>query len=210
MECNKVQEAFFLLLGQDHKTVAGGGQHRHARYFRGKGRGYAVYYEDDEYDPDHEWQNDPNLDYEKGYYKDETCSQDPSPTAADSYVDESYEDFDNDAAYHQTLADVDSAEQAEEFDSAYATYIDARRYLNEIKLSRGYLPMVTLTEIHHRRPLLRQAHQDVARGRQRRARERGYQSNILPAARLKSLIQKGDQKPVAVRSLVCVMGKLVT
>ena len=28
----------------------------------------------------------------------EGCSQDPSPTAADSYVDETYEDFDNDAA----------------------------------------------------------------------------------------------------------------
>ena len=123
-------------VGPRPQTVAGGGQHGHPRHFRGKGRGYAVYYEDDEHDPDHEWQDDPNYDYEEGCYEDEAYSQDPSPTAADSYVDETYEDFDNDAAYYQTLADVDPAEQAE-FDSAYATYIDARRRFNEIKLSSG-------------------------------------------------------------------------
>ena len=59
-----------------------------------------MYYEDDEHDPDHDWQDDPNLDYEEGYYEDESYSQDPSPTAVDNYVDETYEDFDNDAAYY--------------------------------------------------------------------------------------------------------------
>ena len=56
------------------------------------------------------------------------------------------EDFDTDAAYFQTLDDVDPAEQAEEFDTAYATYLDARKRFNEIKLSRGYLPIVALTD----------------------------------------------------------------
>ena len=65
---------------------------------------------------------------------------------ADSYADETHEDFDTDAAYYQTLEDTDPNEQAEEFDSAYATYPDARKRFNEIKLSRGYLPIVALTD----------------------------------------------------------------
>jgi len=124
MERNKVQEALFLILGQDHKTVAGGGHH-HAQHrgFRGKGRGYAVYYEDDNQHEADDWadDNDYNHDYEEGYYEDEAYSQDPSPTAADSYYDETFEDFDNDAAYYQTLEDADPSEQAEEYDSAYAS-----------------------------------------------------------------------------------------
>ena len=52
MERNEVQEAIFFILGQDHKTVAGGGQHPHHRGFRGKGRAYAAYYEGDDFDPD--------------------------------------------------------------------------------------------------------------------------------------------------------------
>ena len=149
MERNKVQEALFLILGQDHKTVAGGGHH-HAQHrgFRGKGRGYAVYYEDDNQHEADDWadDNDYDHDYEGGYYEDEAYSQDPSPTAADSYYDETFEDFDTDAAYYQTLEDADPSEQAEEYDSAYASYIDARRRFNEIKLSRGYLPIVALTD----------------------------------------------------------------
>ena len=61
-------------------------------------------------------------------------------------MDETFEDFDNDAAYYQTLDDIDPTEQAEVFDTAYATYLDARKCFNEIKLSRGYLPIVALTD----------------------------------------------------------------
>ena len=92
---------------QDHKSVAGGGHH-HAQHrgFRGKGRGYAVYYEDDNQHEADDWadnwadDNDYNHDYEEGYYEDEAYTQDPSPTAADSYYDETFEDFDNDIAYY--------------------------------------------------------------------------------------------------------------
>ena len=145
LERNKVQEAMFLLLGQDHKTVAGGGQHQHHRGFRGKGRAYAAYYEDDDNDlePD-DWLDDDGR--EEGYYEwDDTQSHATSPVG-DNHGDETFEDFDNDAAYYQTLDDVDPAEQAEEFDTAYATYLDARKRFNEIKLSRGYLPIVALTD----------------------------------------------------------------
>ena len=65
---------------------------------------------------------------------------------ADSHADEIYEEFDNDAAYYQTLEDTDPHEQAKEYDTAYASYNDARKRFNEIKLSRGYLLIVALTD----------------------------------------------------------------
>ena len=143
MERHKVQEAMFLILGQDHKTVAGGQHQQHHRGFRGKGRAYAAYYEGEDYGPeDDEWPDDGG--WEEGYYENDD-NQTNSPLA-DSYADETHEDFDTDAAYYQTLEDTDPNEQAEEFDSAYATYLDARKRFNEIKLSRGYLPIVALTD----------------------------------------------------------------
>ena len=58
MERTTVQEAMFLILGQDHKTVSGGGQHQHHRGFRGKGRAYAAH-DDDNYDPEEDdWPDD--------------------------------------------------------------------------------------------------------------------------------------------------------
>ena len=61
-------------------------------------------------------------------------------------MDETYKDFNNNAAYYQTLADTDPTEQAEEYNFAYASYIDARKLFNGIKLSPGYLPIVALTD----------------------------------------------------------------
>ena len=34
----------------------------------------------------------------------------------------------------------------EEYDTAYATYLDARRRFADLKLSRGYLPIVALQD----------------------------------------------------------------
>ena len=146
MERSKVQEAMFLILGQDHKTMAGGGQHQqHHQGFRGKGRAYAAYYEGDYYDPDNdEWLDDDG--WEEGYYEHDDNYPQTNSALADSYVDETYEDFDNDAAYYQTLEDTDPTEQAEEYDAAYATNLGARKRFNEIKLSRGDLPIVALTD----------------------------------------------------------------
>ena len=61
-------------------------------------------------------------------------------------MDETYKDFNNNTAYYQTLADTDPTEQAEEYNFAYASYIDARKLFNGIKLSPGYLPIVALTD----------------------------------------------------------------
>ena len=36
--------------------------------------------------------------------------------------------------------------KAEEFDTAFASYTDARKRFNELKMARGFLPVVALTE----------------------------------------------------------------
>ena len=211
MERNKVQEAMFLLLGQDHKTVAGGAQHHHHRGFRGKGRAYAAYEDDaNDMEPD-DWDDDDG--WEEGYYEWDDAQSHAASQAADSYVDETYEDFDNDAAYYQTLDDVDPAEQAEEFDTAYATYLDARKRFNEIKLSRGYLPIVALTD-GNLSPGAASPHssgsrclRDAEKARQRRARAKVVPtpSDTLPGARGKSPIRRGVPKlPVALQHVFVV------
>ena len=40
----------------------------------------------------------------------------------------------------------DPSQMAEAYDSAYATYVDARQRFNQLKLARGYLPVVALTD----------------------------------------------------------------
>eukprot|EP00435_Cladocopium_sp_Y103_P072990 s52_g42.t1 len=77
MERNKIQEALFLILGQDHKSVAGGGQHPYHRGIRGKGRGYAAFYEGEDnenYDHNDYWPDDDELQEEAGYYEGEDNS----------------------------------------------------------------------------------------------------------------------------------------
>ena len=151
LERNKVQEALFLLLGQDHKAVASHPS-RDPRY-RGKGRGYAVYYETDEtYGVDADGDDGTA---ESGYWQDweeyDTYSQSPSHhgdyEAYEAYDEEA---FDEEAAYYgDEVAEPEfeaATEQAAAYDSAYAAYLDARKRFNDIKLARGYLPIVALTD----------------------------------------------------------------
>ena len=82
---------------------------------------------------------------ESGYHE-----WDPSPSHHDEA--EYYEDpeaFDSSAAYYQY--DDETAEEhpwhdVESYDQAYAAYLDARKRFNDLKISRGYLPVVALTD----------------------------------------------------------------
>ena len=151
LEKNKVQETLFLVLGQDFKTVAGHSKGGH----RGKGRGYAVFYGDDEADPG-QWDESYNYDddgYSAHYEYDEYYTEyNDSPTHYESpshhgYYEEDTTGFDDDAAYYgDEVPPEDPQEQAEEYDSAFAAYLDARKRFNDIKLARGYLPIVALSE----------------------------------------------------------------
>ena len=67
------------------------------------------------------------------------------------------------------LADTDPTEQAEEYDSAYASYTDARKCFNEIN------PIVALTDgggAPSASSSLSLMSQDVARARQRKGKAR--------------------------------------
>ena len=151
LEKNKVQETLFLVLGQDFKTVAGHSKGGH----RGKGRGYAAFYGDDEADPS-QWDESYDYDaedYSVHYEYDEYYTEyNDSPTHYESpshhgYYEEDTTGFDDDAAYYgDEVPPVDPQEQAEEYDSAFAAYLDARKRFNDSKLARGYLPIVALSE----------------------------------------------------------------
>ena len=54
------------------------------------------------------------------------------------YDDLWWESFDVDSAYYQ--------EEPEEYDEAYASYVDVRKRFNDLKLSRGFLPVVALQD----------------------------------------------------------------
>ena len=93
-------------------------------------RNYSAHYEYDEYYTEH---NDPPSHCESpshhGYYEEDTAG------------------FDDDAAYYGDEAPPEDPQgQAEEYDSAFAAYLDARKRFNDIKLARGYLPIVALSE----------------------------------------------------------------
>eukprot|EP00913_Durusdinium_trenchii_P025757 g24173.t1 len=130
----KVQEALYLILGQDHKAAVitdkrpfGRGKGQRAYYVVDESWKDAFYEEelDDQYDydqvPVESWQEDDStFDLDAGYF------QADDPEEEEGFVAAS--------------ADWD----VDEYDSAYATYLDARRRFADLKLSRGYLPIVAL------------------------------------------------------------------
>ena len=143
LEKNKVQEALYLILGQDHKAAIVHTDRRQLPH-RPRHRGYAAY------DEDAEWTGD--FEEEGGFYGDECDEYDPD---LDEIPDDSGLQFDQDAVYYQgeqftatdelsSIADGDL--DVAEYDSAFATYLDARRRFQDLKLSRGYLPVVALTD----------------------------------------------------------------
>ena len=139
LERAKVQQAMYAILGQDYK---GGGQSVNSRWQRpfnstGKGRGY---FAGDDNAADLTWDN-PSAEWEPEdegtYYLD------------DEQGDEWYDEFDDDAAYFQEECDTqehDGEFDVSEYDEAYATYTDARKRFNDLKMSRGFLPVVALQD----------------------------------------------------------------
>ena len=137
----KVQEALYLVLGQDHKAATSD----HRRPFRGKGKGKGYVAEDEEDHDDYPEDDSPSshVYYEQSW--DDTWN-DFGETDEIYYMDgEESTAFDEDAVYYQEEQAVDMP-YVEEYDEAYAAYVDARKRFNDIKLSRGYLPIVALTE----------------------------------------------------------------
>ena len=146
LEKTKVIEALYLVLGQDHRSAPSAPDRR--GFGKGyKGRGYVAY--DDAYAADAE-----------------AAAYDESYEDASEWADEAYweweqpegetddwqhqDDFDANAAYWQHDAEQDFSEapneDVEAYDDAYAAYLDARKRFSDLKLSRGFLPIVALNE----------------------------------------------------------------
>ena len=141
----------YLILGQDFK---GGGWNadRNRRFGynanQWKNRAYAATDE-----AEYEYDYDDYDHWESGYYEGEEWPEEP-----DYEPDESY-DFDEDAGYYgdepwpenvnDTSTTLAPHELAEENDMAFASYTDARKRFQELKMSRGYLPIVALTDSQH-------------------------------------------------------------
>eukprot|EP00435_Cladocopium_sp_Y103_P028540 s5461_g7.t1 len=140
LERTKIQQALFSILGQDYKhshVPSTSSRWSSSARPSGKGRGYYVNHEDDENYDDDAWgymaEDDDLAFYE---YDDGTWEED------------GFDEFDNDAAYYQESAhdpiDDDYGYDPEEYDQCFASYIDARRRFNELRMARGFLPVVAL------------------------------------------------------------------
>ena len=143
MEKNAVVEALFLLYGQDYKS---GGHQPERRNTRWAGtRGYYAYAAGDDADAD--WFEE---DWDDEAYWGQVDDGDGVEEWYD-YEGESAE-FDQNAVYYQSEEidyapeEADPSAMANEFDSVYATYVDARKRFQDLKLSRGFLPVVALQD----------------------------------------------------------------
>ena len=143
LERNKVQEAMYLILGQDHRHVAG-----HAgqgdRFHR---RGKAYYGEDaaddgSAYDPVESYEYDetywPEADYDDTVYYHNDLDEQEDWEAGD--------EFDQEAGYYGDEPPPDPSAEAQAYDEAYAAYLDARKRFSDLKLARGFLPVVALAD----------------------------------------------------------------
>ena len=142
LEKLRVQEALFIILGQDYRSAVNRDDRRPGagRFFRNK----AFAAQDDETYDDTDAYDDGYYEYDDGYAATEYEAFDENWT-------EDY--FDSNAAYYEGKGNynADDAETLAEFDidtydEAYAAYLDTRRRFQDIKLSRGFLPVVALDQ----------------------------------------------------------------
>ena len=136
MDRPSIQQALYTILGQDYKSAPSQPLgHDRRQPFRHSGKGRSYYADENEAE-----QLD---DSEGGYFLED------DKWAAKPEIHEFEENFDADAGYYQAgEADEedDASFDAEAYDHAFATYVDARRRFQDLKISRGFLPVVALTE----------------------------------------------------------------
>ena len=138
-----VTESLYYLLGQDYRgkattpnrswkgTGRGAGQNSSRNWNRGN-----VYVTEEVYDAEEEeiyetWAEEPPWPEEEQDYDE--------PTEDNVYYEDEMEE----------LHDLDEeffTEVEQRYEDAYATYLDARRQMANLKASRGYYPVVALTE----------------------------------------------------------------
>ena len=137
MEKLRVQEALFLILGQDHKAAVSLDRDRRPAPGRPFRRGNYVAADDEPGDYDDQ------LDYDEGFYE---AEEGDNVYYDGGWADEPH--FDAQAAYYEASETefVDEEFDVDTYDEAYAAYLDARRRFQDLKLSRGFLPIVALAD----------------------------------------------------------------
>ena len=141
-EVSKVIEAMYLILGQDYKghSSAASGDRRWQR----SGKGHRAYAAEEDYGEEENYDEDDGYAESIYYGGEEWNDSGYDPTLNGT------QDFDNDAVYYQDdAAEADDAPadfDVEQFDQAYAAYLDARKRFTDLKLARGFLPVVALSD----------------------------------------------------------------
>ena len=143
MEETKIEEAMFLLFGQDYRRAV----NEPLRGFRGKGAqrwngrrnqtAYAVEEGGDEID--YEYEPEENFVTQKHDTFDYDLTEDYGQPweSEELYWQEDWDD----AAYYEA---ADNGEPDDEYEEVYATYLDARRRFAYLKASRGFWPVVAM------------------------------------------------------------------
>ena len=139
MDLNGVTEALYFLFGQDYK-----GKTNDGRNWRGKGYGSTSrwgrqqgYVTEEIYEAEDDEVPDEPYNYEGDDW--------------DDYGEDDYGDADGDDAYYTGSPDEEPhdeffMEAEQQYEDAYATYLDARRQMAHLKASRGFYPVVALAD----------------------------------------------------------------
>ena len=136
LERTKIQQSLYAILGQDYKHSHAPASNTNRWAARPSGKGRAYYMSEEPYEDDDEWGYYMNEDDDTAYFEDDGA-----------YDYEAYDEFDADAAYFQEAFDDETEDfgfDPEEHDQCYATSMDARKRFNDLRMSRGFLPVVAL------------------------------------------------------------------
>ena len=124
-----VEQALYLIIGQDHRHVHVPAHLRKPQMAgRWKRQGQA-FWEDD-------YEAEENYDDEDAFYQD-----------AQEYDIEIQQDYEPDETYyHDEPDEMESMFDTQEFDEVYSTYVDAKNRLNQLRQSRGFYPVVAVMD----------------------------------------------------------------
>ena len=143
MEEVKIEEAMFLLFGQDYRKAS----HEPSRGFRGRGvprwngrKGHTAYAVADDAAVEDEYEYDLDEIYATEEYEAFENDHGNDDPGAPWETEELYwqEDHWDEAAYYEQTED---AAPDEEYEEVYATYLDARRRFADLKAVRGFWPV---------------------------------------------------------------------
>ncbi|CAE7942423.1 RE2 [Symbiodinium necroappetens] len=151
LEADKVEQAMYYLLGQDYRSAVRAplskSWSRHAGRAGYSSSGWrrpaTSYSAEEDSHVTGDW--DLAFEAEEAYTGHDFVEEDGGAIPLDDDADQSYlddEHWDESAFYEEEQ--WDEGEEDDQFEEAYATYLDARRRLADVRASRGYYPVVAV------------------------------------------------------------------